>query len=146
MVARAYEQIRATGQVQLFRSYRSDYADGWQRRDFLYVKDAVAMTIFLGNVDEFVDGRPTVGIYNIGSGTAHTWIELVTPIFEALQKPLRIQYIEMPEKLREKYQYYSCANINKIRSAGYGHALTPLEDAVRDYVTHYLMEGKRLGE
>jgi ADP-L-glycero-D-manno-heptose 6-epimerase len=146
MVARAYAQIQATGGVQLFKSYRDDYADGCQRRDFLYVKDAVDMTIFFGNIPKKINGQGTAGIYNIGSGEACTWLDLVNPIFEVLQKPKRIQYIEMPENLRARYQYYTCGSIKKLRSMGYEKSLTPLADAVKDYVANYLVPGKRLGE
>jgi ADP-L-glycero-D-manno-heptose 6-epimerase len=146
MVARAYEQIRGEGEVRLFKSYREDCGDGWQRRDFLYVKDAVDMTIFLGNVPEKINGRETAGIYNIGSGEARTWLDLVRPIFEVLDKPWHVQFIEMPENLRTRYQYYTCANIQKLRGIGYEKSLTPLEDALRDYVVNYLIPGKRLGE
>jgi ADP-L-glycero-D-manno-heptose 6-epimerase len=146
MVARAFEQIRATGEVELFKSYRKDYAHGCQRRDFLYVKDAVDMTIFLGNVPEKINGRETAGIYNIGSGEAHTWLDLVRPIFEVLGKPRHIQFIEMPENLRTQYQYYTCGNIQNLRAIGYEKSLMPLEDAVKDYVANYLLPGKHLGE
>ncbi|MDR3317517.1 MAG: ADP-glyceromanno-heptose 6-epimerase [Puniceicoccales bacterium] len=146
MVVRAYEQIQSTGQVKLFKSYRPEYADGYQKRDFLYVKDAVDMTIFLGNVTESIDGRSTAGIYNIGSGEANTWLDLLAPIFEVLQKPQHIQYIEMPENLRARYQYYTCGNIRKLHAIGYKKPIMPLQEAVKDYVANYLIPSKRLGE
>jgi ADP-L-glycero-D-manno-heptose 6-epimerase len=146
MVARAYEQIKATGVVKLFKSYRAEYADGCQKRDFLYIKDAVEMTIFLGNVAERVNDRATAGIYNLGSGVASTWLELVGPVFKVLNKLQRIEYIEMPENLRARYQYYTLGSIQKLRAIGYGKPVTPLADAVEDYVVNYLIPGRRLGE
>lgn len=145
MVRRGFHQIQTTGSVKLFKSYRPDYLDGRQQRDFLYVKDAVAMTIFLGDVPEVIDDEPTAGIYNLGSGMAHTWVDLVSPIFEALNLPPKIEYIEMPEALRAKYQYYTCGNIQKLRSIGYTASVTPLADAVKDYVLNYLIPDKVLG-
>ncbi|MDR2806971.1 MAG: ADP-glyceromanno-heptose 6-epimerase [Puniceicoccales bacterium] len=145
-VAHAYIQIRDTGEVKLFKSHHPSYADGQQRRDFLYIKDAVAMTIFLGNAAEKVGNHATTGIYNVGSGVSQTWIDLVAPIFEVLQKPQRIVFIDMPEHLRTQYQYYTCGNIKKIRSLGYEAPLTPLREAVIDYVANYLIPGKHLGE
>ncbi|MDR1590785.1 MAG: ADP-glyceromanno-heptose 6-epimerase [Puniceicoccales bacterium] len=145
MVARAYGQILETGKVQLFKSYHPRYADGYQERDFLYVKDAADMTIFLGNVPDEIEGRKTAGIYNLGSGVASTWIDLVKPIFKILDKPYRVEFIEMPGNLREKYQYHTCANIQKLRSIGCDQSPMPLEEAVTDYVANYLVPGKCLG-
>ncbi|MDR1303200.1 MAG: ADP-glyceromanno-heptose 6-epimerase [Puniceicoccales bacterium] len=146
MVARAYRQIRETGTVRLFKSYRPQYADGCQRRDFLYAKDAAQMTVFLGDVPEKIDGRETSGIYNLASGVASTWLELVDPVFKILGKPPRVEFIEMSENLQKKYQYFTCGDIKKLRAIGYAAALTPLEEAVADYVSNYLLPGKRLGE
>jgi ADP-L-glycero-D-manno-heptose 6-epimerase len=146
MVARAYRQIRETGAVQLFKSYHPQYADGCQRRDFLYVKDAAQMTIFLGEVPEKVDGRETAGIYNFASGEASTWLELVDPVFKVLGRPPCVEFIEMPENLRFKYQYFTRGDIQRLRAIGYAAALTPLGEAVTDYVSNYLVPGKRLGE
>ena len=140
VVNKAFDQINATGKVQLFRSHRPDYRDGEQLRDFLYVKDAVNMTLHLA-------GEPTCGgLYNLGSGEAHTWLELVNAIFLALNRPPQIEFIDMPLHLREKYQYRTCADITKLRKHGYQNALTPLNDAVADYVTNYLVPGKLLGD
>jgi ADP-L-glycero-D-manno-heptose 6-epimerase len=145
MVARAYQQVRTTGKVQLFKSYHPQYADGYQERDFLYVKDAAEMTIFLGNVPDKVNGQETAGIYNLASGIAGTWIDLVTPIFEILDRPHCIEFIEMPENLRERYQYHTRGSIQKLRATGYENPLTPLRESVTDYVKNYLIPGKRLG-
>ena len=127
-------------QGKLFKSYNTNYEDGHQKRDFLYVKDAVEVTVHLANTSN------AHGLYNIGSGVAHTWIDLVTPIFEALEKPLNIDFIEMPDALREKYQYYTCADIGKLRSTGYHQEPTLLDLAVKDYVLNYLAPNKSLGQ
>jgi ADP-L-glycero-D-manno-heptose 6-epimerase len=140
LVHKSYAQVLATGAIQLFKSYRPDYADGEQRRDFLYVKDAVAMTLHLG-------ANPAAnGLFNLGSGEAHTWNELARAVFAAVGREPRIDYIEMPEVLRGKYQYFTQADIGKLRATGYACPVTPLSDAVRDYVTRYLAPDRRLGE
>jgi ADP-L-glycero-D-manno-heptose 6-epimerase len=140
VVHKAFHQILESGTASLFKSYRPEFADGCQRRDFLYVKDAAEATIFLA---EHIDGG---GLYNIGSGEANTWLSLVNAIFSALNREPAIQFIEMPDYLREKYQYFTCAHIDKLRSAGFNGRMTPLPDAVSDYVKHYLVPGKHLGE
>ncbi len=139
VVHKAFAQIRDTGRVQLFKSYHADYPDGGQKRDFLYVKDAVAMTLHLAESN-------AGGLFNIGSGQAHTWLELVAPIFAALGKPPKIDFIEMPENLRAKYQYFTQAGIEKLRSSGYSASITPLSGAVTDYVRNYLATDRRLGD
>lgn len=140
VVLKAFEQIRDTGRMTLFRSHREDYKDGEQVRDFVYVKDAVEMTLF------FLENRKAGGLFNIGSGTANTWNRLATAIFAALGKPASIEYVDMPETIRDKYQYYTCADVSKIRNTGFKSPGTALEDAVADYVKNYLAAGKRLGE
>jgi ADP-L-glycero-D-manno-heptose 6-epimerase len=145
MVARAYRQILEMGKVQLFKSYHPRYADAYQERDFLYVKDTADMTIFFGNDPERVEGHGTAGIDNLGSGIASTWIDLAKSIFEILGRPHRIEFIEMPENLRARYQYSTCGSMKKGRTIGYERPLTPLREAVTDYVANYLMLGKPLG-
>lgn len=140
MVHKAFHQIRETGAVQLFKSYRPEFPDGDPRRDFLYVKDAVAAALFLA---EHVDGG---GLFNLGSGEPHTWTELVNAVFHALDRQPKIEFIEMPEELRGKYQYFTCAHIHKLRGTGFNRKMTPLDDAVRDYVRSYLIPGRRLGD
>ena len=137
LVDKAYHQIRDGGSIRLFKSHRQDYRDGEQQRDFLYVKDAVAMTLHLAERDAY-------GIYNIGSGEPHTWLELVRPIFRAMEVPERIEFIDMPLNLREKYQYCTCANTNRLRASGYDAPITPLAEAVDDYVRNYLIPDRRL--
>lgn len=140
VVHKAFHQIKKTGQVSLFKSYRDEFRDGEQRRDFLYVKDAVAATVFLA---EHVNGG---GLFNIGSGQANTWRSLVNAIFDSRHSPRNITFIEMPEKLREKYQYFTCANIAKLRRAGFTQPMTSLADAVQDYVANYLEPNRHLGD
>ncbi len=139
VVCRAYEQIRDTGKVRLFKSYVPEYADGEQKRDFIYVKDAVSMVLFL------IENKCR-GIYNIGSGRAETWNSLAAAVFKAMDKPVNIEYIEMPEHLRGKYQYYTCADIAKLRGAGYSTVVTPLVDTVDDYIRNYISRGHFLGD
>ncbi len=140
VVQKAFHQIRETGQVSLFKSYRPEFNDGEQRRDFLYVKDAVQATVFLA---ERVDGG---ALFNIGSGRANTWLSLVNAIFTALEKPANVNFIEMPEVMRDKYQYSTCADITRLRSFGFTQPMTPLTDAVRDYVVNYLVPARHLGD
>ena len=141
LVNKAYEQIRTTGRVGLFKSYHPDFKDGEQMRDFLYVKDAVEMTL------HFAESATTAGgLFNLGSGNANTWLTLTRAIFSALNLPPKIDFIEMPEALKGKYQYYTKADITKLRAAGYRRAMTPIEDAIRDYVQNYLATNRRLGD
>lgn len=140
VVLRAFEQISASGKLKLFRSYRPEYADGEQMRDFLYVKDAVDMVLFL------FEHPQGAGIYNIGSGRAETWNALAAAAFEALGKPVDIEYIDMPENLRDRYQYYTKAEMNKLRALGYGREATSLRDSVIDYIRNYLVPGRYLGD
>lgn len=137
IVQKAYEQIRESGSVRLFKSHRAEYRDGEQQRDFIYVKDAAEMTLHLAQ-------SSGMGLYNVGSGTPHTWLDLVRPIFRALELPERIEFIEMPPLLRGKYQYYTCARTDRLRATGYDHPVTPLADAVTDYVTNYLLPQRPL--
>jgi ADP-L-glycero-D-manno-heptose 6-epimerase len=139
VVHKAFEQVRLTGKVRLFKSLNPDYKDGEQMRDFIYVKDAVEMTLY------FLEHRDKNGIFNVGSGKARTWIDLVTALFNALEKPVEIEFIDLPEYLREKYQYFTQANLNKIKSAGYNKPITELEDGVNDYVKNYLLKNLYLG-
>jgi ADP-L-glycero-D-manno-heptose 6-epimerase len=139
VVYKAYRQIVETGKAQLFKSYRSEYPDGGQQRDFLYVKDAVDATVFLAE-------QPGAhGLFNVGSGQPHTWLELVRAVFLAMGRAPEIEFIEMPELLRAQYQYFTCAELAKLRAAGYPRTWTPLGEAVRDYVQCYLMPGEHLG-
>ena len=142
LVNKAYQQILATGRVQLFKSHKPEFKDGEQMRDFLYVKDAVEMTIHFA---EHESGRKAGGLFNLGSGEANTWLTLTRAIFAALGKPAQIDFIEMPEVLRGKYQYFTRADVGKLRASGYSRPMTDLPDAVRDYVQNYLVPGRKLG-
>jgi ADP-L-glycero-D-manno-heptose 6-epimerase len=139
VVAKAYEQIRARGAIELFKSYRDGIADGEQTRDFLYVKDAAAVTSFLARAPQ------ADGIYNLGSGRERTWNDLAHAVFAALELPARIEYVEMPEALRGKYQYRTVATVERLRAAGWVQPATSLEEAVADYVRNYLVTGTVLG-
>ena len=140
VVNKAFHQIGATGKMTLFRSYRPEFADGCQRRDFLYVKDAVKMTVHLAELD-------TVGgIFNMGAGESRTWLELAHALFAATDREPAIEFIEMPEYLRTKYQYSTCASMARFRTTGYPEAVMTLEKAVDDYVRNYLAPGRKLGD
>jgi ADP-L-glycero-D-manno-heptose 6-epimerase len=134
VVEKSYEQIRCDGFVRLFKSYRDEYKDGEQMRDFIYVKDAVDVTLHFALQDAGAPG----GLFNCGTGRARTWVDLVTAVFRAMGKEPQIEFIEMPETLREKYQYFTEADTRKLRAAGYAREFTALEDGVRDYVETYL--------
>ena len=140
LVCKAFDQIRETGKIRLFKSHKPEYSDGGQMRDFVYVKDAVEMTLHLA------ENEDAGGIYNIGSGVARTWNDLATALFTALGKEPNIEYIDMPESIRHQYQYHTCADISKVRNTGYVRPMTTLEDAVCDYAVNYLLPGKRLGD
>lgn len=143
LVNKAYQQILATGRVQLFRSHKPEFKDGEQKRDFLYVKDAVEMTLHFA---EDRKGSTAGGLFNLGSGEANTWLTLTRAIFAALNRPPEIEFVDMPEVLRGKYQYFTQADVSKLRDSGYDRPMTPLAEAVRDYVQDYLVPGKKLGE
>jgi ADP-L-glycero-D-manno-heptose 6-epimerase len=140
VVLKAFEQVQATGGMTLFRSHKPEYKDGEQLRDFVYVKDAVDMTLF------FLEHLESNGIFNIGTGQARSWNDLANALFMALGKPANISYLDMPEHIRPRYQYYTCAENAKLKAAGYGKAATTLEEAIKDYVQGYLLPGKHLGD
>jgi ADP-L-glycero-D-manno-heptose 6-epimerase len=139
LVNKAFAQIRADGKLKLFKSHNPEYKDGEFGRDFVYVKDAVDMTL------HFLD-RKDGGLFNIGAGQMHTWNELAEAIFAALGKQSDIEYIDMPETLRDRYQYHTQADISRIREAGYDKTITALHEAVADYVRNYLVPAKHLGD
>lgn len=138
VICKAYPGVKEKGTMSLFRSYNSDYRDGEQKRDFIYIKDAVEMTVY------FLERKNINGIYNIGSGEAISWNEVSKSLFKAANKPVNIDYIEMPQELQNKYQYYTCADMTKFRSTGCLHKCHTMEDAVQDYVRNYLIPGKTL--
>jgi ADP-L-glycero-D-manno-heptose 6-epimerase len=140
LVLKAYEQICSTGSLKLFKSHRPDYTDGEQVRDFIYVKDAAAATL------HFMNNRQSNGIFNIGGGNTVSWNRLARAVFGAMDRPVSIEYIDMPQSIRNTYQYHTCAEIAKVRAAGFNDDITTVEEAVGDYVRNYLVPVKRLGE
>ena len=138
LVHKSFAQVQHEGVIRLFKSYRKEFKDGQQRRDFLYVKDCVAMTLHLA-----ADPRAK-GLFNIGSGGARSWIDLANAVFSALEKKPNIKFIEMPAAIRDKYQYFTEANLARLRKAGYDAPVTSLEKAVADYVRNYLLPDRRL--
>lgn len=137
-VVKAFEQINSNGEVKLFKSHRSDYKDGEQLRDFIYVKDAVEMALHFLNCG-------AAGLFNIATGTARSFNDLVKATFAALNKPVKISYIDMPISIRGQYQYYTCGNIGKIKLNGYTKSTYTLEDAVKNYVQGYLIKHEYAG-
>jgi ADP-L-glycero-D-manno-heptose 6-epimerase len=138
VVFHAYNQVTQTGGMKLFRSHNPNYQDGGQMRDFIYVKDIIATCIFL------METRKHSGIYNLGSGKARTFLDLAKATFEALGKQEDIQFVDTPEDIRDKYQYYTEANMAKLRSIGYTQPFHSLEEGVADYVGNYLLTGRCL--
>ena len=136
VIFHAYNSIKNTGEVKLFRSHHPDYRDGEQIRDFIYVKDIVRLCVWL------MQYQPTSGLYNAGTGTARTFNDLVTAIFSALAMEPKIEYVDTPLDIRDKYQYFTEANMTKVKKAGYDAPFYSLEEGVREYVSEFLTEGK----
>lgn len=136
VIFHAYHQIKETGKMKLFQSHRDDYKDGEQQRDFVYVKDVVSVCMFLMN------HRKDSGLYNLGSGKARTFYDLADNTFKAMGVPTQIEFRPTPEDIRDKYQYFTEANMSKLKSIGYSQPFSSLEDGVTDYVQNYLMKDK----
>jgi len=136
VIFHAYNQIQQSGEMKLFRSHRKDYKDGEQKRDFVYVKDVVEVCYYL------MHHRRDSGIYNLGSGKARTFLDLANNIFYALDKKPNIEFIDTPKDIRNTYQYFTEANMDKLVSAGYDIPFHGLEQGVHDYVKNYLVPGK----
>ena len=132
VVYKAWQALRAGEAFRLFRSHRADFADGEQKRDFVWIKDVVRVILF------FLDNRNTQGIYNVGSGRAASFNELLRALFGALHMEKQIEYIDMPEHLRARYQYFTEADITRLRNAGYTAPFTPLDEAITEYAREYL--------
>jgi len=132
VVLKAYQRVQSGQPVPLFKSYRPEYRDGHQERDFIYVKDAVAMTAWL------LEHREANGIFNVGSGRPRTWLDLAHAVFAALGQPAQIRFIEMPAAMRAAYQYSTCAVMERLAAAGCPIQSRSLEEGVRDYVHHHL--------
>ncbi|WP_375446669.1 ADP-glyceromanno-heptose 6-epimerase [uncultured Fibrella sp.] len=138
VIFHAYHQICKTDRMRLFRSHNPDFTDGGQMRDFVYVKDVVDVCLFL------MHHRRNSGIYNLGSGTARTFLDLANSTFAAMNREPQIDFIDTPADIRDKYQYYTQANMSKLRSIGYDRPFHSLEDGIADYVQTYLQHDKRL--
>ena len=132
VIFHAFHQIKNSGKVKLFRSHNPDYKDGGQLRDFVYVKDVVEVIWFL------YTHKPKSGIYNLGSGKARTFLDLANATFKALNKEANVEFIDTPVDIRDKYQYFTEADMRKLISVGYSKPFTSLEDGVNDYVKNYL--------
>lgn len=135
VVCKAFTQIRQTGKLKLFKSYRQEYAHGEQRRDFVYIKDCVRV------IDWLLKNRGVGGVFNVGTGQARTWNDLARSVFAAMGRETQVEYVDMPDALRGKYQYYTCADLKKLAGRGCDVDFRPLEDGIADYVQDYLMHG-----
>jgi ADP-L-glycero-D-manno-heptose 6-epimerase len=136
VVFHAFRQISKTGKMALFQSHRPDFEDGMQLRDFIYVKDVADVLLWT------MEHLPENGIYNLGTGTARPFLALVKAVFDAMKLPEDISFIPTPEDIRDKYQYFTEANMKKLRNAGYDRPFASLETAVNEYVTEYLAQEK----
>lgn len=136
VIMHGYNQIKNTGMMRLFRSHNPNYTDGGQMRDFVYVKDLVNVCYFL------MHHRKNNGIYNLGSGTARKFIDLAKATFASMGVPENIEFVDTPVDIRDKYQYFTEANMTKLKSIGYDTPFHTLEEGVKDYVQNYLTEGK----
>ncbi len=142
VIFHAFNQIKQTGKVQLFKSHKPDYKDGEQLRDFIYVKDVVAVTRWMLELMQDNNWSTTNnGLYNLGTGKARSFIDLVKATFAGLALEPNIQFIDMPLDIRDTYQYFTEASMEKLKVAGYKAGFTSLEDGVQDYVAHYLQKG-----
>lgn len=133
VVHKTFEQIRKTKSAKLFKSHNLNFPDGGQVRDFIYIKDVVDITLFLFGREDLS------GIFNVGTGKGRTFWDLASAVFDAMKYEPNIEFVEMPEQIRDKYQYFTQADITKLRNAGYTKPITELEDAITDYVKNYLL-------
>jgi ADP-L-glycero-D-manno-heptose 6-epimerase len=137
VIFQAYNTIAKTGKMNLFRSHRTDFEDGEQARDFISVEDVAKVILF------FMSHRKDSGIYNVGTGQARTYLSLTKAVFKSMNKPENIGFVDTPEDLLGKYQYYTCANIRKLKSIGYNIPFQSLEEGIDDYVKNYLIPNNR---
>ena len=135
LVDKSFEQINKTGSVKLFKSYRSDFKDGQQLRDFIYVKDVVKVMIELAEEEK----AEFSGIYNLGTGKARSFLDLTTATFKAMGKIPNIEFIDMPESIRDQYQYFTQADMGKLQNILPEFKFSSIEEGVTDYVKKYLM-------
>ncbi|MCD6152992.1 MAG: ADP-glyceromanno-heptose 6-epimerase [Syntrophobacterales bacterium] len=136
VIHKSFRQIKETGKIRLFKSHKPEYRDGEQKRDFVYVKDCIEVVWWL------LQNREVNGIFNLGTGQARTWNDLARAVFAAMDRQPEIEYCEMPESIRGQYQYFTEAQMDKLRSAGYTIPVKSLEDAISDYVVNYLAKGE----
>lgn len=130
VIAKSFEKVVKEKKIRLFKSYKEEYADGEQKRDFIYIKDALEVVYY------FIEHPDKTGIFNVGTGIARSWNDLGKALFSALKIKLRVEYIEMPLGIRAKYQYYTQADMSKLRAAGFLHKFLSLEKSVADYATY----------
>ncbi len=135
VIFQAFNTISETGKMKLFRSHRPDFNDGEQARDFIYVEDVAKVILF------FMNNRTESGIFNVGTGEARSYLSLTKAVFKSMNKNENIEFIDTPADLRGKYQYFTCANIQKLRSIGYNESFLSLEDGIDDYVHNFLSSG-----
>jgi ADP-L-glycero-D-manno-heptose 6-epimerase len=131
---KGFNQALETGRICLFKSYRKEYADGDQRRDFVYIKDCVDLIWWL------VENPSVNGVLNVGTGQDRSWNDLAKAVFSAMELPLKIEYIDMPEQLRDRYQYFTRANLENLSATGWPGHFTCIEEATNDYVANYLQQ------
>jgi ADP-L-glycero-D-manno-heptose 6-epimerase len=136
MIFHGYNQIKKTGKVKLFKSHKPEFRDGEQLRDFIYVEDVANVCYWL------IENRVESGLYNLGTGKARPFKDLVTAIFTSLNREPQIEFIDMPEDIRDKYQYFTEADMNKLKEAGYNEKFFSLENGVQDYVKKYLLRNE----
>jgi len=136
VILQAFNTISETGKMDLFRSHRPDFKDGEQSRDFVYVEDIAKVILF------FMNHRKDSGIYNVGTGEARSYLSLTKAVFKSMERVENIGFIDTPEDLIGKYQYYTCANIQKLKKIGYSESFFSLEEGIDDYVQNYLIPGK----
>ena len=136
VIFHSYRQVLDQGMIRLFRSHRPEYEDGEQLRDFIYVKDVVDVLFYL------MKQKSLSGIYNLGTGQARTFLDLATSVFNSMGKPVRIEFIDTPPDIRDKYQYFTEAKMDKLRNAGYGLPFYSLESGIEEYVQEFLMHDR----
>lgn len=140
VLCKKFPEIQAGKPMTLFKSDNPDYEDGGQKRDFIYIQDVLKATLY------FFDNSDVNGVFNIGTGKARTWNDVASAMFQAADKEPNIEYVEMPDKLKGKYQYFTEADTSKLKNAGYKEKMMTLEESVLDYVQNYLIPHKHLGE
>ena len=139
-VLKAYEEVKNTGKIRLFKSYNPEFKDGEQKRDFIYIKDVVEIVMFLYKSEN------AHGIYNVGTGRAHSWHDLANAVFRALNMEPQIEFVDMPEWLKSRYQYFTQANISKLRRLGYPGKFYTFENAISEYIKDYIEKDRHLGD